>query len=365
MIQQWQMALMIREDGFIVLDHDVDIPHFIIEIDDCVQQVLLGNDSIFESMPNKPRLPPSICIGKLGRRLIRCFRTDWELIRRSYPKHEFGSYIELFFGAVAKSGLTESDFKADGVDKLKAFLATLREDAEASSLKKNIAAQKRAVAGNEASLKSYLHNLFEDYARLLVVRLDLGFSKELRKSLGNRDINHEYVQASFARFLKHLDRKFPSLVGYARKLEYGPVKKYHFHLLLFFNGSKVREDITLGDMVGKYWEKVTDGNGKFYNCNLKKDEFREKGTLGVGMIHHSDKDMRKNLERVAMYLVKIDYYVRLCWPPKWKTFTHGLNRAANGTKLGRPRGFNRELQEKMDNLNNPIAIFKKSKKRNK
>lgn len=42
-------------------------------------------------------------------------------------------------------------------------------------------------------------------------------------------------------------------VGYVWKLEYGPEKGYHMHLLVFFDGSMVRKDQALAYLIGKYW----------------------------------------------------------------------------------------------------------------
>ena len=79
---------------------------------------------------------------------------------------------------------------------------------------------------------------------------------------------------------------FANLKGYIWKLEWGPGKGIHYHLIFFFDGSQVLKDAYLAQQIGKYWtEVITKGSGLYWNCNASKDQYRE---LGIGVIRADD-----------------------------------------------------------------------------
>jgi hypothetical protein len=55
------------------------------------------------------------------------------------------------------------------------------------------------------------------------------------------------------------------------------------------------------------------------------------------MIEHSDKDKRKNLQKAAVYLTKIEYYVRIAIDGRARTFGRGEMPKQAVKKRGRPR----------------------------
>lgn len=168
---------------------------------------------------------------------------------------------------------------------------------------------------NFKSVKNYINDLFDEKKdRLLVVRVDLGYGLNNREGVTAQEAFEEYLQAKKDReslfYNIRSNELFEYLVGYVWKLEYGLNKGFHFHMLFFFDGSKVREDVTLAKMIGEYWQnQITGGRGLYYNCNAFKDDYEK---LGIGMINYYDKDLRENLiNEVAAYLVKTDLYSRV------------------------------------------------------
>lgn len=355
--QEWQWHVMLRDDGRLVLDHDADLPQQIIEMDDCLQQVLANREPVTEPSRALGRDKLERRLTPLGVRLFECFKVDLGLFNEIYPRHIPSPYVLLFTTVATKRGLTRSDFALDKAKKIESFATDLRSAATELGIEKMAINQRRSVTENSKSLKDYIDSLFESHARLLVVRVDLGFRKNEEKPFERREINQEYIQSHFNKFIKHLGRKFPALVGFARKLEFGVMRGYHFHLILFFNGRKVREDATLGHLVGMYWVKVTSGHGNFWNCNASKERYINNGTLGIGMVHRSDTESRLNLERAALYLVKIDNHIRLKWPRKWRTFTKGVPKSKGSGRRGRPLSFAKMLDEATARAANPSSFF--------
>lgn len=68
--------------------------------------------------------------------------------------------------------------------------------------------------------------------------------------------------------------------------------------------------------IGALWqEKIASKDDEFYNCNQSKYKcgYKEKGTLGIGMIHRADQREVENAHAVISYLArpeKDDQYLR-------------------------------------------------------
>ncbi|MEQ5303108.1 hypothetical protein ABN238_02725 [Providencia rettgeri] len=63
-------------------------------------------------------------------------------------------------------------------------------------------------------------------------------------------------------------------------------KGFHYHALFFFDGQKVRQDITQGKLIGELWqERITDMAGLYFNCNYQKESYHE---LGIGLLKRTD-----------------------------------------------------------------------------
>lgn len=72
----------------------------------------------------------------------------------------------------------------------------------------------------------------------------------------------------------------------------------------------------------------------YYNCNRAKGNYR---ACGIGMVEHSDRSMRKNLQKAAVYLTKVEYYMRIATEGRARTFGRGEMPKRNIKKMGRPR----------------------------
>jgi hypothetical protein len=207
------------------------------------------------------------------------------------------------------------DFLLDQLSEV--LLEGIKQETKSREFKKKLNNYNRIPAKNFKSVKNHINDLFDEKkkGRLLVVRVDLGYGLNNRECVTEKEAYEEYLQAKKDReslfYNIRSNKLFKHLVGYAWKLEYGLDKGFHFHMLFFFDGSKVREDVTITRMIGEYWQKeITGGKGLYHNCNAFKEDYKEK--LGIGMINYYDKDLRENLiNEVAAYLVKTDLYSRV------------------------------------------------------
>lgn len=162
--------------------------------------------------------------------------------------------------------------------------------------------------------KQLINGLFRRYARLNAVRVDFGYLSEHPATL-------EQTKHDFSRFLNNQRNNlaFRNLVGYVWHLEWAFRTGYHWHVVLFFDGSKTLRDAYIGGLVGDYWVRViTQGRGRFHNCNADKNKYRQ---LGIGMISHDEPEKRSVLEgKVLEYLTTVDELAQPRVPRGTKVF---------------------------------------------
>lgn len=191
------------------------------------------------------------------------------------------------------------------------FQSALRQDHK-SFLKKNKTKRER----NWKPFRKYFDDMVSHYCKLLLVRVDLNYPEETHPGV-----------TKFAEHMKVLlkrihdkDTIFEGQIGYAYRLEQGGKSRgYHCHLLVIYNGSLHCNDNYYGHEIGQLWrKKITKGSGGFFNCNQasNKQRYRNKGTLGIGMIKRCDEKSVHNAFNVIRYLAmseKADQYMRVYW----------------------------------------------------
>ena len=190
---------------------------------------------------------------------------------------------------------------------------------------------------NQRRLHGLINQLFNAYSKLLVVRVDFYLKSEYA------EINtHEYMNQAFTRLRNNLrfNRLFEHYITYAAKLEYGQDRKWHYHVLFFFNGQKVKNDYLLAQAIGRYWtETITRDLGDYYSANMNKNMYK---WVGVGMIEHQDVDKRMALMMSADYLVKdhsgTQPVMRDAVGKSYRSYRQGLYKP-RVTGLGRPRAY--------------------------
>lgn len=214
------------------------------------------------------------------------------------------------------------------------MLRRFREDAQSIAYKRQLRNFQRAASKNLAGALSYVDNLFEHHARLLVVRVDQSWRKNLVKNKTiSTSIARLHRQLLFKRVQSH--PLFQHCLGYIWKLEYGQYKGFHYHTCFFFDGSKVRGDITLARSIGELWEKeVTDGQGLYFNCNAIASTYARSG---IGYIDYTDHAKRAVLKEAIGYIAKVDTAVRLSLPQGVRTFGRGEFILRKDKTRGRPR----------------------------
>lgn len=327
---------------------EFDIARIVCRIENLTCTMIQSSAIEFSVKTNKYTKGTYLHATKFGQNVLNELKVDIRSIKRHFPFHRFNPYVELFMRNSEDrhlfelpwiiSTLSNKDVVMQ-VDVLNGFIDAIRKEGNSKKFKTTMAEFKRLANKNYRELLLYTDALFDEYARLLVIRLDLGYLKKHCWPLNlESSVTHLEVKKHWKNMLSYLSTKLPNdcFAGFAYKLEYGLEKNFHFHILVFLDGSKVREDATIARLIGEHWNKnITAGKGLYFNCNAIKLEYK---SCGIGMINHSDTEVRENFKvKVATYLTKTDYYIKLVAPGNGRTFGKGNMPKPKISKLGRPR----------------------------
>lgn len=209
------------------------------------------------------------------------------------------------------NGYKRLSIESSHLDDLYLLLENITHQAKSTSFKQAVN-QYQHSTGYTENLKEYQYHidqLFARYSRLLIVRGDLGYAQ-------GSTVDYESFNEHATRFLKrfHNNSIFDDLVGYIAKREHGFERGYHLHLLLAYNSAKRMADAYLGQQVGELWQRITEGQGTYFNCNT--DQHKQTYPICfLGQVHRGDTQQIITLKETGIsYLVKPDEYFRLTKP---------------------------------------------------
>lgn len=247
-------------------------------------------------------------------------------------EYDYNAYLQLFREAVQDVGVNLGPFGLDSYDEdtdrprdadetLSALVQRIWVLTRQQRYRRMQVVQRYQARKQERELRDYADGLFERYARLLVVRVDLYYRSEAQARLRVEHVVRDIGNLLRARRSNEI---FDHEIGYICGVEQGHCdgldrdgdrdnprgRGFHAHVAFFFNGDKVRGDIYKAQQVGELWEEVTRGRGSYNNCNRNKEE-KYGDRLGIGMIHRDDRVLRDNLYLAMDYLVKDDQHLRL------------------------------------------------------
>jgi len=248
------------------------------------------------------RPPPSSPAG------VRCSE-NIELFRQVYKRLDFSS-------CVVHDQLREE------------LIAAIREGTQSPKFRQRKADRKMQCERNYEATVQYISALFATYRRLLVIRVDLHFTREALVTLTYPDVASYLHQ--FLNNVRHT-RFGSEKVGHVWKLEDGHSKGPHIHLTLFLNASDHQSHAFIAEEIGKYWESnITAGKGYFINCHRANFVYHYPA---LGTIERDNFAKRQNLLRLVRYLTKTDQFMKVS---QCRTFGKGRMPDLSRTKRGRP-----------------------------
>lgn len=329
------------------ITREYDIINMITLCDGLSRKIIHSNEELFSVKTNVRNGVKYVPKTKLLGTLAMLFNINFEETRNHYPMYESNPYVGLFIKVATEIGLLDyvkmapcltNEKAVQCVEALNKFVDAMRIEGRNSNFKTKISNFTRNANERYQELQRYIKALFDRYSRLLVLRIDFGYKKESGWPNGTAtNISYGEFKKHRAKLVRSLPTGLPpdSLRGYAWKLENGLEKGYHIHVLIFLDGSKVQEDVTIARIIGERWNnEITEGKGLYFNCNAKKSGYR---SCGIGMVSHWDAAMLEGLRKAALYMTKPDFYIRMVTPDGGRTFGKGIMPEPKTSNRGRPR----------------------------
>ena len=178
--------------------------------------------------------------------------------------------------------------------------------------------RRKMARRREKNALKYVDMVRKSYSRLLGVRVDFYLPAD------KKHFTHKEIVAHFHTILQKVRRSMSMrLKGYVWKLEQGVDQALHIHCFFFFCGSKHREDISLGRMIGEMWDKQIDGKHSYFNCNTSKNRKKYKYDA-LGVINRADQTKYDNIAKVIRYFSKFEQYVLHSNLERVKTLNTGI-----------------------------------------
>lgn len=356
-------------------DVNYTLPYFMDGIVDLMRfmDMVVYKDLLFYMEPTRGKGTRMRKVSPLGEHIERLHIYS-QLYSSGYT---FSPLIAFFFEQYRKHPIKDwalvlNRFDPDGSDSelFNDFVTTMRREAVATRLKKRIFDWNGKFEESSDRLVKFEAELFREYARLMVIRLDFNYHKaiftdkevedlcaelverkecDLDDYLAGADISVpgtiegrivlEEVQKDRKRFFANMKGKpslFKHLVGYVWRIEYTPGAGYHMHVMLFFDGEHVEKHEYYAQEIGCYWRDViTQGRGYFENCNRKKSDYGDNWALG--RIDHWDYAKRDKLRKAMQYFCKTSQIVQVVPYPKCRLFQTVMIRRQRKGAGGRPR----------------------------
>lgn len=160
-------------------------------------------------------------------------------------------------------------------------------------------------------LDAYSRFLLAQYARSLVLRVDLGYRKGVKPTIAE-----VYRDLDMLLALVHKRKEvFEDATGFVWRVEQGGRSgEYHIHFSMVLPGHLHQRDGYMAKQLGALWMQITQLRGRHHSCNAEKRKYARWGTLGIGMIHRNDDIARENAVNAIGYLAepeKEDQFLRM------------------------------------------------------
>lgn len=259
---------------------------------------------------------------------------DFDDLRNHFPKHVFNPMLDRIFSMIEGAELVEktrsprwrndSVGEQELVDGLNSFVDAFRAEVNGNVFKAKLKNYLRKSRKNERQLRGLIDAVFGANPKVMVIRIDLSYKEHHESMHGyEKELTLADVRDHRQKLLKQIDKKFnDSLITYAWKLEVGLKKGYHHHFLFFLDGTKLRQDVVIGKIIGETWEGfATEGLGQYYNCNGNKENYKD---LCVGVFQRGDIEIIRLLKDVvATYMAKVDFFMKFDSSTGFRSFGKG------------------------------------------
>lgn len=282
---------------------------------------------------------------RVGRRVRKTFPLHFLLDSRHTYSEKPAAFLRacwqvcrLYAFEINRPVRDRYDVDARYAEMMNMIVETIRQQAKEGWFRRCMHDRRFQARCNGERAASYVAAVLNQYAKTEIIRLDFGYIGG-----ASAHVTIDRAWSDFEDFLQLLDYHphFKHLTGYMWSIEQGEDKGYHMHVVFFFNGSEVCQDIVKGRFIGELWEdRVTQGRGNYYNCNQHIDRYSR---VGIGTIHRANAEECLNAIRCLQYLSKSgefldrdDQYLRIKHKGRMHTFGTGQAPDITMIRRGRP-----------------------------
>ncbi|ERS83590.1 hypothetical protein Q672_03850 [Marinobacter sp. EVN1] len=273
-----------------------------------------------------------------GIRLFHALVEDVPKAYQLFPKHKFHPAIEIVnecSNQIKECNRSFNDLPStDKVRVLNLCFDRIKKRLSSDNYKLLMRRFENTRKKRKKSINNTIDLVFENFARALVLRVDLSYNPSLGIK-GFKESDLKKIKNDWRKMRTDLRSEVLGLnyITSIARLEFGLKKGYHLHVLIFLDGSSHSHDISLAKIIGEHWaNNITLGQGRVHNCQIRKHEYPE---LGIGQVNHSNESALKTLKGViSSYLSKSDCIIQLPSEYGRVLFKGQVQRKS---KRGRPR----------------------------
>ena len=272
--------------------------------------------------------------------LAKHFKLITKLFELVSSEYEYSPNVELFFASCFKLEIGKEylcnplQYGHRPIRQFEIYnelIELIRTESRTQKFRSRIAALRYKSTYRLESSKDLIDKIFDNCASVEVLRVDFSY-----KYPQAEHITAGQAREDLKRFLnnrRHNRTLFKYCLTYIWKLEWGPEKGYHYHMIFFYNGRYVSKDSYWSNQLCNYWEEITGGIGRSHDCNRDKDRYIRRG---IGTITRKNEAKRKILvEDVVNYLTKTDQCLRVKKLGSDRCF--GKGKPPEKSNAGRPR----------------------------
>lgn len=259
----------------------------------------------------------------------------------NFPDGKFSPYIDLYLKEMWKRRAVKLDLIFDLYKKLKS-----------PEFNELIIQQRKYDCTKKTRNKKHINELFDYKSKLLVIRVALRYKEDylipdFKYDVKNNGEYNKYLREKSSTVKNDLKTLIgilkilynDDLIGYMWKLRYSPQKKFYYQLMIFLDGDRYTQDVSIAKKICELWkDDVTQGNGECTNFNAYKKQHHN---LGLGIKY---KDERDSVIQEAKIFIQHDYFINsMLSGKKQRTFSKG--HIPNKTRSGRPSKVSKYLKD--------------------
>lgn len=209
------------------------------------------------------------------------------------------------------------------------LIEQVRIKAQGKGLKRSDYEQQRNCRRNYDSGVKFVDEIFDLYSRLQVARIDLYYQTQFKSELTLKRAQDDLQRLWGLRRTKQFSEIW---VGFMWGLEYTDQQRFHYHVILFFDGSETRRPHYYAGLIGRHWKDVaTGGQGHAHVCYPDEYKFSYLGEIEAIALAKRELLLQEGVD----YLTKCEQLLPITLE---KVRTFGTSELPKKTSaVGRPR----------------------------